>query len=213
MESPKLTFAALDARIEALAQFSSKTLAFPKIGKWGFPLAAVGALFSLLCIAVLPANAAYTDLLAHMGLSVEIAGAIFYTASQLPNKWPTFANSRRASAEKLDFDMPNHQALIKWLREFPMQDRERLKEFVSYRHERLKERLPMLIGSIEKLGALPVIVALYLQFKGVRWPPHPSLLEIFLIFVLIFGYWQCVMQINVRLRLHLYETLLSKALT
>jgi hypothetical protein len=37
--------------------------------------------------------------------------------------------------------------------------------------------------------------------------------EIFLIFVLVLGYWLSVMQISVRLRLQLYETLLRKALT
>ena len=71
----------------------------------------------------------------------------------------------------------------------------------------------MLTGSIEKLGALPVVIALYLQFKDMHWPPHPSWVEIFLIFVLAFGYWLSMTQISVRLRLQLYETLLGKALT
>jgi len=53
MESPELTFAALDAKIEALPEFPPKTLPFPRKGRWGFPIAAAGTLFSLLCIAVL----------------------------------------------------------------------------------------------------------------------------------------------------------------
>ena len=69
----------------------------------------------------------------------------------------------------------------------------------------------MLTGSIEKLGALPIVVALYLQFKDMHWPPHSSWVEIFLIFALVLGYWLSVMQIGVRLRLQLYETLLRKA--
>lgn len=71
----------------------------------------------------------------------------------------------------------------------------------------------MLTGSIEKLGALPVVIALYLQFKDRHWPPHPGGVEIFLIFVLAFGYWLSLTQISTRLRLQLYETLLRKALT
>ena len=63
----------------------------------------------------------------------------------------------------------------------------------------------MLTGSIEKLGALPIVIALYLQFKDFQWPPHASWLEIFLIFALVFGYWLSVTQISVRLRLQLYE--------
>ncbi len=71
----------------------------------------------------------------------------------------------------------------------------------------------MLTGSIEKIGALPIVIALYLQFKDMQWPPHPSWVEVLLIFALVFGYWLSVMQISVRLRLQLYDKLLSKSLT
>lgn len=213
MEPPKLTFAALNARIETLPIFPSDDAIFPKKAKWGFCVAAAGALFALLCVKLLPSNAAYTAVLAYAGVAVEFAGVIVAAASQIPKKWPTFANERRNFAAQLDFNLPHHLALVKWLRTFPLDQREALSEFVSYRHERMKEKLPMLTGSIEKLGALPIVIALYLQFKDVHWPPHPSWVEIFLIFVLVFGYWLSVTQISVRLRLQLYEKLLSKALT
>lgn len=213
MESPKLTFAALDARIEALPTSPSDAAAFPKKAKWGLFAAAVGALFGLLSIKLLPNNAMYTLVLAYTGLAVEIAGVVVAAISQIPKKWPTFANERRDFAEQLDFDLPHHLALVEWLRTFPLDQRETLSKFISYRHERMKERLPMLTGSIEKLGILPIVIALYLQFKDMHWPPHPSWVEIFLIFALVSGYWLSVMQISVRLRLQLYETLLSKAIT
>jgi hypothetical protein len=108
--------------------------------------------------------------------------------------------------------LPHHLAIVEWLRTFPLDQREALNEFISYRHERMKEKLPMLTGSIEKLGALPIVIALYLQFKDMHWPPHPGWVEIFLIFVLVLGYWLSVTQISVRLRLQLYETLLRKSL-
>jgi hypothetical protein len=212
MESPKLTFAGLDARIEALPESPSDMAAFPKKAKWGFSAVAAGALFALLCVKLLPSNAMYTVVLASTGVAVEIAGVVIAAISQIPKRWPTFANGRRDFAEQLDFDLPHHLALIEWLRTFPLDQREALSEFISYRHERMKEKLPMLTGSIEKLGALPVVIALYLQFKDMQWPPHPSWVEIFLIFVLVLGYWLSVMQIGVRLRLQLYETLLRKAL-
>jgi hypothetical protein len=213
MGSPKLTFAALDARIEALPVSPSDTAAFSKKAKWGLFAVAAGALFGLLSVKLLPSNAIYTLVLAYTGLTVEIAGAVIAAIAQIPKKWPTFANERRDFAERLDFDLPDHLALVEWLRTFPLEQRKRLSEFVSYRHERMKEKLPMLTGSIEKLGALPLVIALYLQFKDMHWPPHPSWVEIFLIFALVFGYWLSVTQISVRLRLQLYETLLGKALT
>jgi len=213
MEPTKLTFAALDAKIEALPESPSDKAIFPKKAKWGFFAVAAGALFGLLCAKLLPSNAMYTVVLASIGLAIEIAGAVIVGISQIPKKWPTFANERRDFAKRLDFDLPHHLALVEWLRTFPLDQRETLSEFVSYRHERMAEKLPMLTGSIEKLGALPVVIALYLQFKDMHWPPHPSWADIFMIFALVLGYWLSVMQISVRLRLQLYETLLSKALT
>jgi len=212
MESPKLTFAALDAKIDALQESPSNTVAFPRKAKWGLSAAAAGAVFALLCVKLLPGNAIYTAVLASIGLSVEIAGVVIAAISQIPKKWPTFAGERRDFAEQLDFDLPHHLALVEWLRAFPLDQRKMLSEFVSYRHERMKEKLPMLTGSIERLGALPIVIALYLQFKDMHWPPHPGRLEIFLILALIFGYWLSMAQISVRLRLQLYETLLGKAL-
>lgn len=213
MESPKLTFAALDARIEALPEYPSDAAIFPRKAKWGFCAAAVGALFALLCVKLLPSNAVYTAVLACIGVAVEFAGVIVAGASQIPKKWPTFVSERRDTAERLDFDLPHHLALVEWLRTFPLDQRKTLSEFASHRHERMKEKLPMFTGSIEKLGALPIVIALYLQFKDMHWPPHPSWVEIFLIFTLVVGYWLSVLLINIRLRLQLYETLLGKALT
>jgi hypothetical protein len=212
-ESSELTFAALDARIEALPESPSNSAIFPKKIKWAFAAAAVGALFGLLCVKLLPNNSIYTALLAYVGLAVEFVGVAIVVIAQIPKKWPTFANGRRDFAEQLDFDLPHHLALVAWLKTFPLDQRETLSKFISYRHARMKERLPMLTGSIEKLGVLPIVIALFLQFKDTHWPPHPSWLEIFLIFALVLGYWLSLLQISIRLRLQLYETLLSKALT
>ncbi len=212
MESPTLTFAALDARIEALPEFPADKAFFPRQTTWGFAAAAAGAVFALLCVKLLPGNAPWTTVLASIGIAVELAGVVIAGIAMMPKTWPTFANERRGSAERLDFALPHHLALVEWLRTFPLDQRQALSEFASHRHERMKERLPLLTGSIEKLGALPIAIALCLQFKDMRWPPHPGWVEIFLIVVLVWGYWLSVMQINIRLRLRLYETLLRKAL-
>jgi hypothetical protein len=211
-ESPKLTFAALNARIDALPEFPEDSPVFPKKTKQGFAFATAGALFSLLCVKLLPSTI-YTAILGSLGMAVELVGVVVAILPMVPRKWPTFAHERHSFAEQLDFDLPHHMALVDWLRTFPFEQRKVLGEFVVYRHARMKERLPMLTGSIEKLGLLPIIIALYLQFKDMRWPPHPSWVEIFLIFTLVLGYWLSVLQISVRLRLQLYETLIGKTLT
>lgn len=189
LQSPQLTFAALNAKIDALPKFPEDSTILPKKAKLGFVAAIAGALFALLSIKLLPNNATYTAILGSMGVVVEIAGVVVAALSQVPKQWPTYANGQREIAEQLDFDLPLHLALVDWLRTFPLDQREKLNEFISYRHARMKEKLPMLTGNIEKLGALPVVIALYLQFKDMHWPPHPSWMEIGLIFALVLGYW------------------------
>jgi hypothetical protein len=142
-ESSELTFAALDARIEALPESPSNSAIFPKKAKWGLSATAAGAVFGLLSVKLLPGTAISTLVLAYTGLAIEIAGAIVFAISQLPKKWPTFANERRDFAEQLDFDLPHHLALVAWLKTFPLDQRETPSDFIGYRHARMKEKLAL----------------------------------------------------------------------
>lgn len=123
LESTKLTFAALNARIDALPKSPEASTILPMKAKWGFAAAIAGALLALLSTKLLPNNATYTVILSAIGVVVEIVGVVVAALSQAPKQWPIFAGERR--------------------------------EFIIYRHARMKERLPMLTGSIEKLGVLP----------------------------------------------------------
>jgi len=211
-DSPTLTFAALNAKIDALPEFPEAQTILPIKAQWGYGVAILGGLFALLSVGLLPNDKSLSVTLSSAGIAVEIAGGIVAILSTMPKNWLTFASQQRGFAEQLDFDLPQHRALVDWLRTFPLDQRKTLSEFAACRHVRLKEKLPLLTGSIEKLGALPILIALYLQFKNMHWPPHPSWPEIGAIIVLVFGYWLSMLLINARLRLQLYETLLGKAL-
>ncbi|WP_266160427.1 hypothetical protein [Dyella silvatica] len=213
MEPLPLSFTALDAQIEQTPQHPSYSVILSQKTKWGFAMAALGGALGLLSVKVLPNNQLYTLVLAGVFVAVELIGVIVIAVSQLPRKWPTFTEARRELAEELDLDLPNHAALIHWLGTFPRDQLETLSDYVSYRRDRMQERLPLLTGSIEKLGALPIVIALYLQFKDMRWPPHPSWTEIFLIFALLLSYGASLLQISVRFRLQRYDALLKKALS
>ena len=64
---------------------------------------------------------------------------------------------------------------------------------------------------MEKLGALPVVAALYLQFKDLHWPPHPTWLELILGITLVALYWASLLLVSVRLRAQLFVVLLTEA--
>jgi hypothetical protein len=207
-----LTFAALEAKLEEVPQHPYASTDMTKKARWGLAIGFVSAALGLLAAKLLPSNHLSTVIITATFLLVELVALGIAMATQLPRSWPTFAGERREAAEELDFDLPHNQELIRWIQNCPRDQLEKLSDYASYRLERLRERLPLLTGGIEKLGALPVFIALYIQFKDAQWPPHPSWIEIVLVFALVFGYWTSLLQLNVRFRLQTYDMLLKKAL-
>lgn len=208
----ELTFAALEAKLEGLPQHPNASTDMPRRSRWGFAIGFASGALGLLAGNLLPSNHLSTALIAGTFLVIELIAVGVSIAAQLPQSWPTFAGERREAAEELDFDLPHHQDLIRWIQDHPRDQVQQLSDYASYRLERLRERMPLLTGGIEKLGALPVFIALYIQFKDAHWPPHPSWIEIILMLALVLGYWMSLLQINVRFRMQTYEALLKKAL-
>lgn len=212
-ESPTLTFAALDAKIDATPQHPAVSAAMSKTARWAWVVGIIATALGLLLAKLLPSDDTSTVMIVATFLVIELVALGVAVASQLPRAWPTFTSERWEAADELDFSLSHHQKLIQWLQGHPRGQLETLSNYAGYRHERMRERLPLLTGGIEKLGALPIFIALYIQFKDAHWPPHPSWLEIALILGLIFGYWASLLQINVRFRLQMYDVLLKKALS
>ena len=78
-------------------------------------------------------------------------------------------------------------------------------------NDRLKDKYPVISGGLEKLGALPVVAALYLQFKDFHWPPHPTWPELFLGTTLVSLYLGSLRLASVRFRAQLFCVLLTRA--
>jgi hypothetical protein len=143
---------------------------------------------------------------------IEIVALAIATFLNRPWKINGIGAERREYAEQLDFDMPHHVELVVGLRKFPNAQLSAMADYAAHRHERLRDKLPLMTGSFEKLGILPVAVALYLQFKDMHWPPQPSWMEIILGFMLVYGYWTSLLLVGLRFRMQLYEILLRQAL-
>lgn len=65
---------------------------------------------------------------------------------------------------------------------------------------------------MDKLGALPIAIALFLQFKSFRWPPDISWPEFFLGLVLAWMYWNCLLSIGLQFRAQAFQILLKRAM-
>lgn len=211
MEASALTFASLDERIKALPEHPSYQIMPTRSVRWGNALVAASGISALL-LGRIASNEPRVAFVMLALLAVEIGGLIVVVTAQLPSLKLTFANQRREYAETLDFDMPHHDSLVSWLCSFPRTRLEAMSSFATHRVERFRSKLPLMTGGIEKLGALPAIAALVVQFKDMRWPPHPSWTQIILFTGLMLFYWLCMLMLSQRFRLELYDALLKKAL-
>ncbi|MFC4764855.1 hypothetical protein [Dyella koreensis] len=213
MEQTGLTFRALNDRIDALPEQPGASLQLSRKTQLAYSIGLMATVLGLLAAKLLPSNQLYTLAITLVMLIIELISFAIAIIPKFPPRLPGFQSERRECADELDFDMPHHLALVQWLSEFPSEELQKLADYANHRNERMKEKLPLLTGSLEKLGILPIVVALYIQFRGMHWPPQLSWPEIFFSCVLILCYWTCMLQVSARLRVQLFESLLKKAAT
>lgn len=213
MDSATLTFATLNARIDALPDHESLSVAPSKRQRWGYIIGFGSGFVGLLAAKLFPSSAVALVFTSAM-LLVEISALFVAIAPRGPwRQWrlPGFSSERREFAEQLDFDLRHYEQLITWLRSFPKERLVAMAQYASQRHERLKDKHPLLSGGLEKLGALPVAAVLYLQFKDLHWPPHPTWPEFFLSMAIMGLYWGSLLLVGIRFRTQLFASLLTQA--
>jgi hypothetical protein len=211
MDSATLTFTVLNERIDALPVHESLTMSPTRRQKWGFVLG-FGAGFLGLIVGKLLPSSTVTVIFTSAMLVIEIVALAIALIPRRPWRFPGFAAERREYAEQLDFDLHHHDELVAWLRTFPKQRLQAMADYASQRYERLTDKYPLISGGLDKLGALPVVAALYLQFKDLSWPLRLSWLEILLGATLVGLYWGSLLLASVRFRAQLFVMLLTKAL-
>lgn len=213
MDSATLTFAALNARIDALPEHESLSVAPSRRQRWGYIIGFGAGFIGLLAAKIFPSSKIALWFTTVM-LIVEIGGLLLAIAPRGPwRQWRPhgFASERREFAEQLDFDLYHYEQLIAWLGSFPKERLEAMAQYASQRHERLKDKHPLLSGGLEKLGALPVAAVLFLQFKDLHWPPQPTWPEFFLGMAIVGLYWGSLLLVSVRFRAQLFALLLAQA--
>lgn len=210
MDSAMLTFSMLNARVDALPDHESLTIAPTKKEQWGYAIGFSAWLLCLIAAKVMPSSITTVVVTAAL-LIIEIVSLAIATLPRRPWRFASFASERREYAEQLDFDQVHYDRLVEWLSKFPRERLEAMAEYASQRHERLKDKYPLISGGLEKLGALPVLAALYLQFKDFHWPPSITWPEIILGPALISLYWGSLLLASVRFRAQLFVVLLTRA--
>ncbi|PZQ12883.1 MAG: hypothetical protein DI564_12625 [Rhodanobacter denitrificans] len=147
---------------------------------------------------------------------IELAALSVTAWLWLRRNWSLFRHPTRSFAHELDADFVHHRRLVAALRRFPVAQLEARLRYLRARRQLMQQGLSLFSGGLERLGILPVIGVLYLQFRDWRWGDWArladvNLLQALLIWALLLVYvsgWRLVI---VHRRTAVYEALLAEA--
>lgn len=190
---------------------AARFLFWSGLGGAGFVLA-MAALYS---VGWLPAR--YLLVFVQVGLIVEVGGFGSSVLLTMILEVPKLLNARQHHAEEMDVEFRRYREMIAWLRRFSVSDRSQRLRFVRGLRSGIAYRMGLLLGGLERLGMLPMLVGLYLQFKDWRWGDWDALLELnlvggLLVWAIILLYGMGWLVVGLKVRLDTYELLLSESL-
>lgn len=150
-------------------------------------------------------------------LVAEVAGLGLSLFLMVRRELPQLTRAREAHADEMDGDFAAWQRLVGELRQFPITKREAHLRFVTTLRQNMGERMGLLLGGIQRLGVLPILIALYLQFRDWQWGDWAGAFDVNLVgglliwamLLLYAGGWYLV---GLRARLDLYVSLLEESL-
>lgn len=211
MKALEPCFGVIEAKLTEFAAGEAPPLHASRWGRWFFWAMVLGILWCSAAPMLLPASFALNVIIA-VGVVIETVGIIGFGILQIREILPALRNHRGNFAHRLDREFVMFREIVSWLRCHDVAELVAHLSFVRARRDMLGRRLGLFAGSMERLGVLPLLVALYLQIPHVTtWPPEITRVEVLAIWVLTLAYGVGWWAAGVTLRLDLYEQLLSAA--
>jgi len=210
MTQPHFDFVAFEAKVAAASrdEYVSGSGGWPRIWIWAM---VVGALLAMVPTKLFQPSWAVVTV-GGIGLMIEVAGVIGFFIFQLRDVWPMLRNRHVQFARELEVDYVSYVEIVSWLRCFDSANLHAHLTYLRGRRDAMQKRLGLFTGGQQLLGVLPVLAALYIQVREMVWPPHISFLEGLIAFMLILAFSVGWLAVTQKLRLDLYECLLSDAL-
>lgn len=209
----ELTFQWLHQRVQGLVDHSI----YPKAGrveKGSFRVAMVAAGIGILT-GFLPAewlpDGAW---LIAACLLVELSGFALGGLLAARREIRQYSQPRLSHAREMDSNFAHWHAVVADLRQFPRTLREQRLRYVSSLRTQMIDRMGLMYGGLQRLGPFPLLVALYLQFRGWKWGDWGALFDVgwvgaLLIFAMTLLYLMGWVLIGQRIRLDTYVALLE----
>jgi len=150
------------------------------------------------------------------GLLLQVIGFLFWPVLWYRRNRHDFDFSHHCLAAEFDRHFVAFQQLVRWLRRFPVAQREAMLRYVGYRQKQLGYRVGAMTGGFQQLALLPLLVALYFQFKDWTFTGWDQIHINRPISLLVFGlaglYVTGWLAVRIRIRLDQYEMLLTESL-
>ena len=214
-----LSFAAIEARIRAMPDGPVEVLNTPRWMRLfnfvGTAAIVIGLLPSLLVQWMEPRM--WMVYMLRAALLVALVSYLPYFVRSVSVLAREFWQWRPKLVEQSDHDLAQFTVLRAWLCAFPREALQAHRDFASLARERLASKLGLMIGSAERVGVLPVLVAVLLLAREADGlgldtlrdiPLWAAVLGPFLVVTWLIG----VIAVRMRLQLELYEAVLADAL-
>ena len=215
MEAQKFSFTELEQRIAALPDGPAGVLNRPQWQYWADIGGGVGVIIGLLAslFAEISEPKWWMVTMIRIGLGTMI---VFFLPGFLRSLYViayTIWRGKKDDTAQLDHDFSEMNSLQTWLATFPQQALERHLRFVQAVQARLIAKLSVIGGDLDRFGILPLILAIAVQLKAFTsesmtvplWQIVPGLF-------FAIGYLIGLHGAFMRVRMHLYETVLAEAL-
>ena len=145
-------------------------------------------------------------------LVVLVVGVICFVRRE----WHTFHRRHDKLSRELDHDYDQWCELVTAMRRFPRDELARRLRYLSTRKSSLAYRMGLLTGSVQRLGILPLLALLYVQFKDWRFGDWQAFGQVHMVgglllwalFLIYLGAWWLV---GLGTRWDAYEALLIEA--
>lgn len=119
---------------------------------------------------------------------------------------------QRDQVSQLDHDMPLFRTILDWLSQHPMTALEEHRRAARLTLAQVSAKIGMFTGGLERLGVLPVMASAYLFFRNWSELLDMPSWQLMLGFGLILLYFVMMVANLKRIRLQLYESLLTEAI-
>ncbi|GAB1595610.1 hypothetical protein [Lysobacter claricitrinus] len=214
----RLSFEWLYGRVSAYVDKTSSesTSLTERWATWlAFASAGVGLLATMLSPVVL-APAVALDIM-KVALACECLGAAVAAVRMLWRLVPHWRRLRANHAAEMDREFGLWRDLVSEIRGFPRPQREQMLSFAKQLREGMTYRLGLALGGVERLGVFPILVALYLQFRGWKFGDWAAAFDVhlvggLLIWAIALLYVMGWALVGLRVRLSTYIDLLEESI-